>query len=580
MTGGSRETGSRSALQSFQVRWGIACGGLVMLALALVGRAVHLQVFNKGFLISQAEARHLRTAKISANRGVITDRNGEPLAASMPVDSLWVSPQELAQQPEHIHDLAKALGLDPDALARQIARNSEKDFMYLQRHMNPADARPIVDRGIPGVHILREYQRYYPAGEVTGHLLGFTNVDDEGQEGLELAFDEWLRGHPGKKMVLRDRLGRVIEDVERLEPSIPGREIATSIDLRIQYVAYRELKAAVQYNRAQSASAVVLDAETGEVLAMVNQPSYNPNDRAQYSPGRFRNRAITDLVEPGSSLKPLVIAAALESGQWKPGSRVDTSPGMIQVGDKVIEDKHNLGVIDLTTLLARSSNVGATKVAMSLPSEQLWSVLSHFGLGKPTSSGFPGESAGLLSHYENWRPIAKATLAYGYGLSVTPLQLAEAYAVLAAGGVMRPVSLLRVDRPPIGRRVISAESARSVVDMLEHVVSAEGTGIRAAVAGYRVAGKTGTARKYAVGGYSQERYTAVFAGVAPVSHPRLAVVVIIDEPSAGQYYGGDVAAPVFSRIVEAAMRIMAVAPDKFAPAPASPPPTITAANVP
>ncbi len=570
----------RAPLQSFQIRWSVACGCIVLLGLVLIGRAIHLQVFNKDFLISQAEARHLRTAKISANRGVITDRNGEPLAASMPVDSLWVSPQELAQVPEGIPELAQSLGLDASALARQVTRNVEKDFMYLQRHMNPADARAILDRHIPGVHVLREYRRYYPAGEVTGHLVGFTNVDDDGQEAMELEFDEWLRGRPGKKMVLRDRLGRVIEDVERLEPPSPGRAVAASIDLRIQYLAYRELKAAVQRNRALSGSAVVLDAETGEVLAMANQPSYNPNDRTQYSPNRFRNRAITDLFEPGSSLKPLVIAAALESGQWQPGSRVDTNPGMIQVGNKVIEDKHNLGLIDLTTLLARSSNVGATKVAMSLPSEQLWSVLNRFGLGKPTSSGFPGESAGLLSHYENWRPIAKATLAYGYGLSVTPLQLAQTYAVLAADGVMRPVSVIRVERPPIGRKVISAENARAVVAMLEHVVGPEGTGMRAAVPGYRVAGKTGTARKFDVGGYSEERYTAVFAGVAPVSRPRLAVVVIIDEPRAGSYYGGDVAAPVFSKIVEGAMRIMAIAPDKL-PSPKSlPAPALTAANAP
>lgn len=575
-----RQPAGRTPLQSFQLRWGFACGFVVLLGIVLAVRAVHLQVFNKDFLISQAEARHLRTAKISANRGVITDRNGAPLAASMPVDSLWVSPQELAQEPDSIKELARALGLDPSALSRQVARNVQKDFMYLQRHMNPADARAILDRRIPGVHVLREYRRYYPAGEVTGHLVGFTNVDDEGQEGMELEFDDWLRGRPGRKMVLRDRLGRVIEDVERLEPPSPGRQVASSIDLRIQYLAYRELKAAVQQNRALSASAVVLDAETGEVLAMVNQPSYNPNDRAQYSPNRFRNRAITDLFEPGSTLKPLVIAAALESSQWKPGSRVDTNPGMIQVGNKVIEDKHNLGMIDLATLLARSSNVGAVKVAMSLPSEQLWTVLNRFGLGKPTSSGFPGEAAGLLSHYENWRPIAKATLAYGYGLSVTPLQLAQAYAVLAADGVLRPVSLIRVERPPIGRKVISPEDARAVVAMLEHVVGPEGTGMRAAVPGYRVAGKTGTARKFDVGGYSEERYTAVFAGVAPASRPRLAVVVIVDEPRAGAYYGGDVAAPVFSGVVEGAMRILAIPPDKMAAPRGAVAPAVTAANAP
>lgn len=575
-----RAADTRSPMHSFRLRWTLACSLVVVLGLVLIGRAVQLQVFNKDFLISQAEARHLRTATISANRGVITDRNGEPLAASMPVDSLWLSPQEIAEAPDQIPVLAKALGMDPARLARQVTRNVNKDFMYLQRHMNPADARAILDRQIPGVHVLREYRRYYPAGEVTGHLVGFTNVDDEGQEGMELAFDEWLRGHPGKKLVLRDRLGRVIEDVEGLEPPSPGRPVAAAIDLRIQYLAYRELKAAVQKNRALSGSAVVLDADTGEVLALVNQPSYNPNDRSQYEPNRFRNRAITDLFEPGSSFKPLVIAAALESALWKPGSRVDTSPGMVQVGNKIIEDEHNLGMIDLTTLLARSSNVGAAKVAMSLPSEQLWTVLNRFGIGRLTSSGFPGESAGLLSPYQNWRPIAKATLAYGYGLSVTPLQLAHAYATLAADGVMRPVSLIRVDHPPIGRKVISAENARAVVAMLEHVVSPDGTGIRAAVPGYRVAGKTGTARKFTVGGYSDDRYTAVFAGIAPVSHPRLSVVVIVDEPRAGSYYGGDVAAPVFSKIVEGAMRILAIPPDRVMPTGSPAATAVTAANNP
>jgi cell division protein FtsI (penicillin-binding protein 3) len=550
-------------LRGFALRWGFACAVLAVLGAVLMGRAVYLQVFNKEFLIREAAARHLRIARITANRGMLTDRNGEPLAASMPVDSLWVSPAELLRQPENIPVLARALGLDEGVLARQLSRNSGKDFLYLRRHMNPADAQAIASRGLPGVHLLREYRRYYPAGEVAGHLVGFTNVDDEGQEGLELAFDDWLQGRPGKKMVLRDRLGRVIEDVERLEPPTPGRLVTSSIDLRIQYLAYRELKAAVQRNRALSGSAVVLDVSTGEVLAMVNQPSYNPNDRSQYSPNRFRNRAITDLFEPGSSLKPLVIAAALESGQYRADSRIDTSPGMIQVGNKIIEDKHNLGVIDLTTLLSRSSNVGATKVAMALPSEQLWSVLTRFGLGHVSASGFPGESAGLLSHYENWRPIAKATLAYGYGLSVTPLQLAQAYAVLAADGVQRPVSLLRVAQPPIGRKVISAASARAVVGMMEHVVAPDGTGLRAAVTAYRVAGKTGTARKFDVGGYAEERYIAVFAGVAPATRPRLAVVVVVDEPRAGAYYGGEVAAPVFSGIVEGAMRIMAIPPDDF-----------------
>jgi cell division protein FtsI (penicillin-binding protein 3) len=568
-------------IAAYEMRWRVACGALALLGVVLIARAVHLQVFNKEFLIHEAASRHLRTATISANRGVITDRNGEPLAASMPVDSVWVSPAELIQAPERIAALAQSVGTDAPMLTRQLTRNAERDFLYLRRHMSPESAAAIAAQNIPGVHLLREYQRYYPAGEVTGHLVGFTNIDEEGQEGLELAFDQWLRSHAGRKLVLRDRYGRVVEDIDRIEAPLPGRIVASSIDLRIQYLAYRELKAAIQENRALSGSAVVLDCDTGELLAVVNQPSYNPNDRSQYAPNRFRNRSITDLIEPGSALKPLVIAAALESGQWKADSRVDTSPGFIQVGNKTIEDKHNLGVIDLATLLSRSSNVGATKVAMSLPSEQLWTVLTRFGLGRVTASGFPGESAGLLSHYENWRPIAKATLAYGYGLSVTPLQLAQSYAALGAGGVLRPVSLLRVDKPAIGRKVVSQETAKAVVAMLEHVITPEGTGIRAAVPGYRIAGKTGTARKFAIGGYSEDRYTAVFAGLAPASNPRLSVVVVVDEPRAGAYYGGEVAAPVFSRIVEGAMRILAIPPDDVRRVQSRPAIAVTtAANVP
>jgi cell division protein FtsI (penicillin-binding protein 3) len=567
------------AARDWNVRWWCATGALALLALVLAGRAVHLQVFNKAFLLHEAAARHLRTAVMSANRGIITDRNGEPLAASMPVDSIWVTPEELTANPENIPALARALALDPGTLTREVAQNTDRDFLYVRRHLPPEAAQAVSDRNIPGVHVLREYQRFYPAGEVTGHVVGFTNIDEEGREGLELAFDEWLRGHPGKKMVLRDRFGRVVEDVERIEPAVPGRAVASSIDLRIQYLAYRALRTAVQENKALAGSAVVLDVSTGELLAVVNQPSYNPNDRARFAPALIRNRAMTDLIEPGSSFKPMIISAALESGQWKPDSHVDTSPGYIQVADKTIEDKHNLGMIDLATLLSRSSNVGAVKVAMSLPSEQLWSVLNRFGVGRVSGSGFPGESGGLLSHYENWRPIAKATLAYGYGLSMTPLQIAQCYAVIAGGGVLRPVSLLRLEKPPIGRKVISPETANAVLHMLEHVITPEGTGMRAAVSGYRVAGKTGTARKFGIGGYSEERYIAVFAGMAPASRPRIAVVVVVDEPHAGAYYGGDVSAPVFSHIVEGAMRILAIPPDDVHRT-QSRPGTLTAANVP
>ena len=549
--------------RSFTLRSRFAAACLLVAGLVLVGRAVHLQVFNNEFLTHQADARHLRIAKLSAHRGVITDRNGEPLAVSTPVDSIWVNPRQIVQSAERIPELAAMLRTDADELARRMTSNVGKEFLYLRRHMRPNDAAVIVGLDIPGIDIEREYRRYYPAGEVAGHLIGFTNIDDMGQEGLELAFNHWLAGEAGKKRVIKDRLGQIVEDVERIKQPSPGRQLAASIDLRIQYLAYRELKAAVQRTGAAAGSVVVLDVETGEVLGMVNQPAYNPNDRSQFSAKNYRNRAITDIFEPGSSLKPLVVAAALESGDYTSASVIDTSPGYVQVGAKIIEDHSNLGRISLTTLLARSSNVGATKLAMSLEPESLYTTLTSFGLGRLSASGYPGESAGLLSHYSNWRPISQATLAYGYGLSVTPLQLAQAYAVVAAGGLHRPVSLLRIEQPPIARRAIRATTAAAVLDMLEVVVSEEGTGARAAVAGYRVAGKTGTVKKYVPGGYSDDRYTAVFAGIAPVSHPRLAIVVVVDDPQSGAYYGGEIAAPVFSRIAEGSLRILAVPPDNF-----------------
>lgn len=551
------------ARRSFTLRSRFAAACLLVAGFALVAQAVHLQVFNTEFLTRQADLRHLRVAKLSAHRGVITDRNGEPLAVSTPVDSIWVDPRQIVQSAERIPELAAALRTDADALARRMTSNADKKFLYLRRHMRSSDAAVIVGLDIPGIEIEREYRRYYPAGEVVGHLIGFTNIDDMGQEGLELEFDHWLAGEAGKKRVIKDRLGQIVEDVERIKQPSPGRELAVSIDLRIQYLAYRELKAAIQRTGATAGSVVVLDVETGEVLAMVNQPAYNPNDRAQFSPKNYRNRAITDIFEPGSSLKPLIVAAALESGDYKPDSIIDTSPGSVQVGAKTIKDSSNLGRISLTTLLARSSNVGATKLAMSLEPELLHATLTGFGLGRLSASGFPGESAGLLSHYSNWRPISQATLAYGYGVSVTPLQLAQAYAIIAAGGLHRPVSLLRIEQLPIARRVIRAETAGAVLDMLEVVVSEAGTGRRAAVAGYRVAGKTGTVKKFVPGGYSEDRYTALFAGIAPVSRPRLAIVVVVDDPQSGAYYGGEIAAPVFSRIAEGSLRILAIPPDNF-----------------
>ncbi len=532
-----------------------------LVASSLVARAVHLQVLDKDFLNQQADTRHLRTESISAHRGTILDRNGEPLAISTPVDSIWVNPKEFASAVNKVPVLAKALGVDADVLMRRVTRSMDKEFLYLKRHLNPSTAQNVMALKLPGINVQREYRRYYPASEVTGHLVGFTNVDDEGQEGLELAMNYWLQGEPGAKRVLKDRLGRSIENVESIRPPHHGKDLRTSIDLRLQYLAYRTLKAAVKSHNARSGSIVILDVKTGEVLAMVNQPTYNPNDRSQFVAERYRNRAITDIFEPGSSIKPLVVAAALESGQYRPSSVVDTAPGYVSVGAKKIEDSRNLGRISLTTILARSSNVGVTKVAMDLQPDQLWSTMSHFGLGEMTSSGFPGESAGMLSHYSNWRPISQATIAYGYGVSVTPLQLAQAYSALGNGGVMQPISLFAIEDPAVGERVITADTATAVRRMLEEVVRPGGTGTKAAVDGYRVAGKTGTSWKFAKGGYSQDKYISIFAGLAPASDPRLATVVVIDEPGGELYYGSDVAAPVFADVMSESLRLLAVPPD-------------------
>jgi len=532
-----------------------------LVASSLLARAVQLQVFNKDFLNQQADTRHLRTERISAHRGTITDRNGEPLAISTPVDSVWANPKELAPAVDNVPQLARILGVESQQLMRRVTRSMDKDFLYLKRHLSPEQAQEVLALKLPGVNVQREYRRYYPAGEVAGHLIGFTNIDDQGQEGMELAFNHWLAGESGAKRVLKDRLGRSVENVESIRPPHHGKDLRTSIDLRIQYLAYRTLKAAIKSHNAESGSIVVLDIATGEVLAIVNQPTYNPNDRSQFSAERYRNRAITDIFEPGSSIKPLVVAAALESGQYRPSSIVDTAPGYVIVGPKKIEDSRNLGRISLTTILARSSNVGVTKLAMSLEPDQLWSTMTQFGLGSLTTSGFPGESAGLLTHFNHWRPISQATLAYGYGISVTPLQLAQAYGVLGSDGILRPVSLVAQDTPAEGDRVLRQDSAAAVRRMLEEVVRPGGTGTKAAVTGYRVAGKTGTAWKFAAGGYSEDKYISIFAGLAPASNPRLAAVVVIDEPSGELYYGSDVAAPVFSDVMSESLRLLAVPPD-------------------
>ncbi|MBM4212195.1 MAG: penicillin-binding protein 2 [Gammaproteobacteria bacterium] len=527
----------------------------------LIWKASTLQFVESEFLRGQGDERFTRVASIVAHRGSVSDRSGEPLAVSTPVDSVWVNPKELTLANEQIPNLARAINREPDELARFVTTKLERKFLYVARHLQPADAAKVRALDIPGVHLTREYRRYYPAAEVTGHVIGFTDVDDAGQEGLELAFDHWLAGDNGAKRVIQDNLGRTVQTVESIKPMRAGRNMQLSIDMRIQYLAYRELKAAMQLHRARAGSVVVIDVTTGEVLAMVNQPTFNPNDRAQLKPAGYKNRAVTDLVEPGSTIKPFVVAAALASGKFRTDSIIDTNPGMVKVGIKMVEDKHNLGAIDLATALAKSSNVAMTRIALTLGPETLHDTLSKVGFGRVTTSGYPGESAGLLTQYSHWRPITTATVSYGYGLSATPLQLAHAYATLGAYGMQRPVSFTRIDHAVKGERALPEQVSRDVIRMLQSVVSDVGTGKRAAIPGYSVAGKTGTAWKASAGGYSTNRYLAVFAGLAPASNPRLATVVVIDEPSAGLYHGGDVAAPTFSSVVGGALRLLAVAPD-------------------
>jgi cell division protein FtsI (penicillin-binding protein 3) len=557
----SGSTSPRGDGQNFRWRANFVFALLVCGALGLAWRAVELQLKDHEFLAGQGDARFSRVASITATRGTITDRYGEPLAVSTPVDSVWVNPKELALASDQLPRLAKALKRDKTELARRVTSNLDLEFLYLARHMQPAEAQKIRQLEIPGVYLMREYRRYYPAGEVAGHVIGFTSVDDEGQEGLELAFDHWLAGEDGAKRVIQDRYGKIVQNVEEIRAMRPGRNLVLSLDLRIQYLAYRELKAAIRDQRAKSGSVIVLDVATGEVLAMVNQPTYNPNDRDQISAKTYRNRAVTDIVEPGSSMKPFFVAAGLASGRFNDHSIIDTNPGYVRVGAKLLEDPHNLGAIDLATILAKSSNVGMTKVALSLEPAQMYDTLTKLGFGQVTTSGYPGESAGLLPHYSHWRPVGISSMSRGYGLSITPLQLAHAYATIASYGVSRPISFLRIETPPEGARALDPGVARTLIHLLEAVVAPEGGGKQAAIPGYTVAGKTGTAWKATAGGYATDRYLAVFGGVAPASNPRLAAIVVIDEPGAGKYYGGEVAAPVFAGVVGGALRLLAVPPD-------------------
>lgn len=543
------------------LRFRFLLGLWALCAALLVWRAVDLHVVQHDFLARQGDMRNLRVEPLAAHRGLITDRAGRPLAVSTPVTTLWANPREALEAREHWSRLNNNRVLDSRTLASKVSAHPEREFIYLARHLAPEDARAVLEANVPGIYPLTEYRRYYPAGEVAAHVVGFTNIDDEGQEGIELAFNDVLQGQTGRKKVVRDLLGRVIQDIEILEPADPGSDVALSIDLRAQYVAYRELLAAVNRYRAKGGSVVVLDARTGEVLAMVNQPAYNPNNRSGVSVAALRNRAVTDLFEPGSTVKPLTIAAALETGLISSNSTVDTRPGTLRVANKTIRDHRNYGVIDITTVLAKSSNVATTKLALAMAPQVLPTFLEKFGFGHSTGIRFPGESEGLLPFRAKWRDIEQATLSYGYGVSVTALQLAQAYAVLANDGVRLPLSLQRVDEVPQGERVIGKDTAHTLVNMLERVVSVEGTARAAAVPGYEIAGKTGTVHKVTAGGYADDRYIGLFAGIAPAGDPRIVTVVVIDDPQGGAYYGGQVAAPVFSRIMEGVLRSLNIAPD-------------------
>lgn len=536
--------------------------GVMLSAVCLLGyRAVDLQLLDNAFLQEQGDARSLRVVSIPAHRGMITDRNNEPLAVSTPVDSIWANPEELLGAAKQWPRLARLLDVNVPWIRERLRENINREFVYLKRHVPPAVASEVMALEIPGVFSQREYRRYYPAGEVVGHMLGFTNVDDVGQEGVELSYDALLRGTPGSMRVIKDRLGHIVETVERINEPLPGHDLRLSIDRRIQYLTYRELKAAVQDNRASSGSAVVLDVLTGEVLAMANQPTYNPNNRESLRSSHFRNRAVTDLFEPGSTVKPFTIAMALQSGQYRPGTLIDTSPGTLRVGPNTVHDTHNYGLLDVKGVIAKSSNVGTAKIAMALPPERLWGMFHQVGFGALSGGNFPGEATGLVPDYHRWYPIDRATFSFGYGLSVSTLQLARAYSALASGGSIKPLSILPVTQEPTGERVMNANVAHQVVAMMEGVVSDEGTGGLARVPGYHVAGKTGTVRKSTPDGYAEDSYVALFAGMIPATRPRLVMVVVINDPRSDQYYGGMVAAPVFSRVMSGAMRLLDIAPD-------------------
>lgn len=559
--------GQVKTVQQSSWRFYLVAAALLALLLLLTGRVLSLQIldsqYGREFLQSQGAKRALRTAELPAYRGVITDRRGEPLAVSTPVVSIWANPQDLRES-ARLPELAQALGMKLDALEKRLELYASKQFMYLKRHQEPPVARAVLEQGFKGVYGEREYQRFYPAGEVAAQLVGFTDVDGVGIDGVEFAYDSWLKGTPGKKHYLKDLHGDMIRDIGVLEPVRPGKDIALSIDLRLQTLQHRELQRAVTRLGAKSGTAVTLDSRTGEVLAMVNYPVYNPNKRKGVKASSMRNRAITDVYEPGSTVKALTLVAALESGRYSPNTIIDTSPGTVRVGGKVYLDPSNYGEISMAGVLQKSSQVGITKIALDLGHEPIWDVFNRFGIGEPPGTGFPGESAGKLPNRPRWHMTEKMALAFGYGISASALQLASAYSVFASGGIRQPVSMVSLEGElPLGEQVISARTAAQMLDMLHAVTEDEGTAAKARIAGYEVGGKTGTVHKVGGGKYIDDRYVALFAGIAPIESPRIVTVVVIDEPQGDSYGGGSAAAPVFSAITQGALRILNIAPTRF-----------------
>lgn len=541
-------------------RFGCVVGAFLLATVVLGWRLVDLHVVDQAFLRQQGDVRTIRVDAIDAHRGMITDRYGEALAVSTPVETLWANPGEMDPDDPRLAMVANLLGINEARLRQRLRDYASREFIYVRRKIQPSLAQDVLALEVPGLYSRLEYKRYYPAGEVAAHLVGFTDIDEHGQEGIELSYNDWLSGLPGRKRVLRDNRGRLIRDLSLIRDARPGKDVTLSLDLRLQYLAYRELKAVVQAHKARGGTLVMLDVSTGEVLAMVNQQSFNPNDRTSLSPEKLRNKALTDLFEPGSTMKPLAVAAALETGKYKPDSIIDTSPGYRRFGRFTIRDHRNYGEMPVTEIISRSSNVGVSLIANDIGGDVIRDFYFRLGLGQPTGIGFPGEAVGVLPMTSDWRAVEEATLSYGYGMSVNALQLAQAYMAVANGGIRYPVTVLRRDQPAVGERVLSETVAAQVRDMLQDVVE-NGTGKRANPALYTAGGKTGTVHLVGARGYEESQYKAIFAGMAPMDDPRIVTVVAVDAPQGGDYYGGEVAAPVFARVMSDALRLLNVRPE-------------------